>query len=76
MERALGDVHDKCTRNHTRKRLREVLKDVQRHLRENGPWRYTLSKLYDEPDAPAAVETMTAEGRLQAAARGYESRAV
>jgi transposase len=68
IERAFGDVHDKCTRNHTRKRLRDVLKDVQRHLQENGPWRYTLSQLYYAPEVTAGVETMTAERLLPAAA--------
>jgi transposase len=68
IERAFGDVHAKCTRNHTRKRLRDVLKDVQRHLQEHGPWRYKLSQLYYEPDVTAVVETMTAERLLPAAA--------
>ena len=68
IERAFGDVHDKCTRNHTRKRLRDVLKDVQRHLQENGPWHYKLSQLYYEPDVTAVGETMTAERLLPAAA--------
>jgi len=68
IERAFGDVHDQCTRNHTRKRLRDVLKDVQRHLQENGPWRYKLSQLYYEPDVTAVVETMTAERLLPVAA--------
>jgi transposase len=39
IERAFGDVHDKCTRNHTRKRLRDLVQDVERHVQENGPWR-------------------------------------
>jgi transposase len=68
IERALGDVHDTGTRNHTRKRLRDVLKDVQRPLQENGPWRYKLSQLSDEPDVTAVVETMTAERLLPVAA--------
>src|SRR5712691_10095081 len=29
IERAFGDVHDKCTRNHQRKRLRAVVQDVE-----------------------------------------------
>ena len=28
IERAFGDVHDKCTRNHQRKRLRDLVADV------------------------------------------------
>ena len=68
IERAFGDVHDKCTRNHTRKRLRDLLTDVQRHLQENGPWHYKLAQLYYESDGTAVVETMTAERLLPAAA--------
>jgi len=46
IERAFGDVHDKCTRNHTRKRLPTLVKDVERHLAQNGPWKYQLSEIY------------------------------
>ena len=46
IERAFGDVHDKCTRNHTRKRMWHLVQDVKQHLRVNGPWRYALSDLY------------------------------
>jgi transposase len=38
IERAFGNVHDKCTRNHQRKRLRDLLRDVEYHLQANGPW--------------------------------------
>jgi transposase len=68
IERACGDVHDKCTRNHPRKRLRDVLQDVQRPLQANGPWRDKLSQLYYDPDVTAVVETMTAERLLPVAA--------
>ena len=37
IERVFGDVHDKCTRNHTRKRLPNLIKDVERYVQENGP---------------------------------------
>ena len=29
IERVFGDVHDKCTRNHQRKRLRDLVQDVE-----------------------------------------------
>ena len=67
MERAFGDVHDRCTSHHTRKRLQDLLKDGQRQLQEHGQWRYKLSQLYDALDVTAVVETMTAE-RLRPAA--------
>jgi putative transposase len=38
IERACGDVHDKCTRNHTRQRSRTLVGDVERPLAVNGPW--------------------------------------
>lgn len=56
LERAFGDVHDKCTRNHTRKRMWHLVQDVQRHLHGNGPWPYALSDLYYTPEVTAAVQ--------------------
>jgi transposase len=68
IERAFGDVHDKCTRNHKRKRLRDVIGDVERHLHQNGPWLYKLSRVYDAPEVTAAVERLAAEHQAQIAA--------
>lgn len=68
MERAFGDVHDKCTRHHKRKRLRDLVQDVERHVQENGPWRYKLSQLYDAPEVTAAVERIAAEKQPKLAA--------
>ena len=67
IERAFGDVHDLCTRNHTRKRLRDLVADVVEHLHVNGPWRYKLSDIYDDPAVTAAVERMAMEQTLAAA---------
>jgi transposase len=63
IERAFGDVHDKCTRNHKRKRLRDVVSDVERHLHANGPWLYKLSRIYQEPEITAAVECIAADAQ-------------
>jgi putative transposase len=60
IERAFGDVHDKCTRNHTRKRIWHLVKDVKQHLRVNGPWRYALSDLYYTPEVTAAIAALQA----------------
>lgn len=60
IERAFGDVHDKCTRNHTRKRMWHLVQDVKRHLHVNGPWPYILSDLYSTPEVTAAVEALGA----------------
>jgi putative transposase len=68
IERAFGDVHDLCTRNHTRQRLRDLVADVEEHLHVNGPWLYRLSDVYYEPAVTAAVENMTAEAPSKFAA--------
>ncbi len=68
MERVFGDGHDKGTRHHKRKRLRDVVSDVERHLHVNGPWRDNLSRIYEEPEVTAAVERMRAELQDQIAA--------
>jgi len=60
IERAFGDVHDKCTRNHTRKRMWHLVQDVQQHLQVNGPWPYALSALYYTPEVTAVVEALRA----------------
>jgi transposase len=58
LERAFGDVHDKCTRNHQRKRLWTVVRDVTQHLAVNGPWQYELSEIYYTPEVTAAVQAL------------------
>jgi transposase len=58
IERAFGDVHDKCTRNHTRKRMWHLVQDVKQHLQVNGPWRYALSEIYYTPEVTAAVQAL------------------
>jgi putative transposase len=68
IERAFGDVHDLCTRNHMRKRLRDLVMDVEAHLKVNGPWKYQLSELYYEPAVTAAVENIAAEEQTKVAA--------
>jgi putative transposase len=68
IERAFGDVHDCCTRNHQRKHLPDLVADVEDHLRLNGPWQYKLSELYYAPAVTAAVEKIAAEEHTQVAA--------
>jgi putative transposase len=67
IERAFGDVHDLCTRHHTRKRLRVLVADVVEHLQGNGPWRYNLSDIYHDPAVTAVVESMSMQQTLAAA---------
>jgi transposase len=59
IERAFGDVHDLCTRHHTRKRFPALVADVVEHLDVHGPWPYKLSDIYYDPAVTAAVEKMT-----------------
>jgi transposase len=58
IERAFGDVHDKCTRNHTRKRIWDLVGDVDQHLQINAPWPYALSDLYYTAEVTAAVQAL------------------
>jgi transposase len=67
IERAFGDVHDKCTRNHKRTRLADPVSDVMRHLKRNGPWQYRLSEIYYAPGVEAAVAELLAAEKLKAA---------
>jgi putative transposase len=68
IELAFGDVHDLCTRNHTRQRLPALVADVEDHLARNGPWKYKLSDLYYEPAVTPAVEQIAAEEHAKGAA--------
>jgi len=68
IERAFADVHDKCTRNHQRKRIEELVGDVERHVATNGPWQYQLSQLYYTPQVTAAVERISQKRQFQQAA--------
>jgi hypothetical protein len=60
IERALGEVHDKWTRNHTRQRMWQLGQDVEQHLRVNGPWPSALSALDYTPEVTAAVQALHA----------------
>ena len=67
IERVFGDVHDKCTRNHKRTQIADLVADVKAHLRWNGPWRYKLSELYYTPEVTAALVELTAAAQQRAA---------
>jgi hypothetical protein len=68
IERAFGDVHDCCIRNHQRKHLPDLVADVEDHVHLNGPWKSQLSDLYYEPAVTAAVAKIAAEEYAAAAA--------
>ena len=67
IERVFGDVHDKCTRNHKRTQIADLVADVKAHLRWNGPWRYKLSELYYTPEVTAALAELNAAAQQHAA---------
>jgi putative transposase len=67
IERAFGDVHDKCTRNHKRPQINDLVADVKWHLKRNGPWRYKLSSIYFESDVDAALAELNNAQQLKAA---------
>ena len=58
IERIFGDAHDKVTRNHKRKRLRDLVADVGRYLDRHGPWDYRLSTIYQESEVTAALRQL------------------
>jgi putative transposase len=58
IERIFGDVHDKITRNHKRKRLRDLVADVGHFLDRHGPWPYQLSAIYQEPQVTATLKQL------------------
>src|SRR3954447_830846 len=60
IERCFGDLHDKVTRNHRRKRMRDLVADVKQHLSQNGPWRYQLSELYQADEVTQALKQLSA----------------
>ena len=68
IERCFGDVHDTCTRTHRRRRIEDVVLDVERHFEVNGPWSYKLSDIYYTPEITAAVQRMSAEKKSEVAA--------
>jgi putative transposase len=67
IERAFGDVHDKCTRNHKRTGLADLINDVVWHLKVNAPWRYKLSRLYHTPEVDQAVAALAEARKLKVA---------
>lgn len=60
IERCFGDLHDKVTRNHRRKRMQDLVADVERHLKQNGPWPYRLSEIYQTAEVTGALKKQTA----------------
>ena len=67
IERAFLDVHDKCTRNHKRTRIAELVSDVVWHLKRNGAWRYRLSEIYYTPGVDRAMTELITAEKLKAA---------
>jgi transposase len=55
IERVFWELHDKCTRNHRRKKIHTLVNDVEHHLEKNGPWRYQMSEIYSAPEVTAAM---------------------
>ncbi len=51
-----------------------AVQDVVQHIRDNGPWKYNLSRLYQAPEVTAAVEHMALEAPAKLAACVDESR--
>ena len=67
IERVFWEVHDKCTRNHRRKKIGQLVGDVEQHLKVNGPWPYKLSAIYYTAEVTAAVQELENQQLLKAA---------
>lgn len=67
IERVFWEVHDKCTRNHRRRKIEQVVEDVETHLHVNGPWPYKLSAIYYTAEVTAAVKALEKQQLLKAA---------
>jgi hypothetical protein len=67
IERVFWEVHDKCTRNHRRTKIEQVVEDVEKHLQVNGPWPYKLSAIYYTAEVTAAVKELEKQQLLKAA---------
>lgn len=67
IERLFWEVHDKCTRNHQRKKIGQLVGDVERHLEVNGPWQYKLSEIYYTAEVTATVKELENQRLLKAA---------
>ena len=65
IERAFGDVHDKCTRNHTRKRLYWLIWDIKQHFVHNGPWKYKVPEIYYEFEVEIELTKLYQDGALK-----------
>lgn len=68
IERVFGDTHDQVTRNHRRRRMRDLVADVERHFTRNGPWRYELGSVYETPDVTAEYCKLEHATAMRAAA--------
>ena len=67
IERVFWEVHDKCTRNHRRNQIGQLVGDVEQHLQVNGPWPYKLSTIYYTAEVTAAVKELEKQQMLKAA---------
>jgi transposase len=67
IERVFWEVHDKCTRNHRRTQIEQLVGDVEQHLQVNGPWPYKLSAIYYTAEVTAAVKELEKQQLLKAA---------
>lgn len=67
IERLFWEVHDKCTRNHRRKQIGQLVGDVEQHLKVNGPWPYKLSEIYYTAEVTAAVKELEKQRLFKAA---------
>jgi transposase len=67
IERVFWEVHDKCTRNHRRRRIEELVEDVQEHLQTSERRPYKLSEIYYTAEVTMAVKKLEIQHLRKAA---------
>jgi putative transposase len=59
IERIFWDVHERCTRNHTRKRIEHLVEDVEQYLPESAGWNGYLPSIYYESEVTEMVNRIS-----------------
>jgi len=59
IERIFWDLHERCTRNHTRKRIELLVEDIERYFPESMGWNGYLPSIYFEPQVTDMVNMIS-----------------
>ena len=59
IERIFWDLHERCTRNHTRKRIELLVEDIEQYLPESAGWNGYLPSIYYEHEVTDMVNSIS-----------------